>query len=113
MPSSPGLAQRGRRNRRSPSTRRQTIPPQFSILQPIFNYSLPDKWLIGASEMNVTYDWDKGLWANLPLGLKVSKLKKFDKLPVQFSVSYEYNFADDVVAPEWLVNLTVKFLFPI
>jgi hypothetical protein len=86
---------------------------KLSILQPIFNYSLPNKWSIGASEMNATYDWDKGLWANLPLGVKVSKLHRFDRLPVQFSASYEYNFADQVVAPEWSVNLTAKFLFPI
>ena len=86
---------------------------QLSILQPIFNYSLPNKWSIGVSEMNVTYDWDKGAWVNLPLGLKVSKLHKFGTQPVQFSGSYEYNFADDYVAPEWSVNLTIKFLFPI
>ncbi len=86
---------------------------KLSILQPIFNYSLPNKWSVGASEMNVTYDWDKGAWANLPLGLKVSKLHKFGAQPVQFSGSYEYNFQDDYVAPAWSVNFTIKFLFPI
>jgi hypothetical protein len=85
----------------------------LSILQPIFNYSLPKKWSIGVSEMNVTYDWDKGAWVNLPLGVKVSKLNKFGAQPVQFSGSYEYNFADDRVAPEWAINFTVKFLFPL
>jgi hypothetical protein len=29
---------------------------KLSILQPIFNYSLPKKWSIGVSEMNVSYD---------------------------------------------------------
>ena len=86
---------------------------KLSILQPIVNYSLPHKWSIGASEMNITYDWNKGAWVNLPLGIKVSKLHKFAKLPVQFSGSYEYNFANASVTPEWSVNLTVKFLFPI
>lgn len=85
---------------------------KLSILQPILNYSLPHKWSIGASEMNITYDWNKGAWVNLPLGIKVSKLHKFDKLPVQFSGSYEYNFATAAVAPAWSVNLTVKLLFP-
>jgi len=86
---------------------------QLSILQPILNYSLPKKWSVGVAEMNVTYDWDKGGWTNLPLGLKVSKLHRFGSQPVQFSGSYEYNFADDRVAPEWAVNFTVKFLFPL
>jgi len=86
---------------------------KVSTLQPIINYSLPDKWSIGASEMNITYDWVKSNWTVLPLGVKVAKLVKFGKLPVQFSGSYEYNFQDDFAAPKWGVNFTVKFLFPI
>ena len=33
-----------------------------SIIQPIINYSLPDQWSIGTSEMNITYDWEKDDW---------------------------------------------------
>ena len=84
-----------------------------SILQPIVNYSLPDKWSIGTSEMNVTYDWEKDAWTALPLGVKLARLVKFGKLPVQFAGGYEYNFADDYVAPKWTLNFTVKFLFPV
>lgn len=91
------------------NTRRDDV--KLSSFQPIFNVSLPDKWSIGTSEMNLTYDWQKGAWANLPLGLKVSKLHKFGALPVQFSGSYEYNFANDFVAPRWTLNFGVKFLF--
>jgi len=84
-----------------------------SILQPIVNYSLPDKWSIGTSEMNVTYDWDWDAWTALPLGVKLARLVKFGKLPVQFAGAYEYNFADDYIAPKWTVNFTVKILFPV
>jgi len=84
----------------------------LSIVQPIFNYSLPNKRSVGVSEMNVTYDWEKDAWVNLPLGIMVSKLHRFGARPVPFSGSYEYNFADDYVAAEWSVNFTVKFLFP-
>jgi len=84
-----------------------------SILQPIINYSLPDKWSIGTSEMNITYDWEKDHWTALPLGVKLAKLVKFGTLPIQFSVAYEYNFADNDVAPKWAVNFTLKFLFPL
>lgn len=65
-----------------------------SILQPIVNYSLPDKWSIGTSEMNLVYDWEQDDWTALPLGMKLAKLVKFGALPVQFVGSYEYNFAD-------------------
>jgi hypothetical protein len=84
-----------------------------SNLQPIINYALPDRWSIGTSEMNIIYDWKKRDWTALPLGIKLAKLVKFGKLPVQFSGAYEYNFADDHVAPAWTINFTVKFLFPI
>lgn len=84
-----------------------------SIFQPIFNYSLPDKWSVGTSEMNLVYDWDRDDWMALPLGVKLAKLVKFAQLPVQFVGSYEHNFADDYVAPAWTFNFTVKFLFPV
>jgi len=84
-----------------------------SILQPIVNYSLPGRWSIGTSEMNVTYDWERDAWTILPLGVKLARLVKFGKLPVQFAGGYEYNFADDYAAPKWTVNFTVKFLFPV
>lgn len=63
--------------------------------------------------MNIVYDWEKSDWTALPLGVKLNKLVKFGKLPVQFSGVYEYNFEDDYVAPEWTINFTVKLLFPI
>jgi hypothetical protein len=85
---------------------------RVSVLQPIVNYSLPNKWSIGTSEMNITYDWDRDDWIALPLGVKLAKLMKLGKLPVQFSGSYEYNFQDDFVAPEWTINFTVKLLLP-
>ena len=83
-----------------------------SILQPIVNYSLPDRWSVGLSEMNVTYDWESSRWANLPLGGKVSKLIKIRGIPTQLSGSYEYNFVDDQIAPKWTMNLTLKVLIP-
>ncbi|MGH8434216.1 MAG: hypothetical protein ACRERX_06975, partial [Pseudomonas sp.] len=45
-----------------------------SILQPIVNLKLPDKWFIGSSEMNITYDWRENDWTSLPLGFKAGKL---------------------------------------
>lgn len=50
---------------------------------------------------------------SLPLGLKVAKLMRFGRQPLQFSASYEHNFADDYPAPAWTVSLVVKLLFPV
>jgi hypothetical protein len=84
-----------------------------SLLQPILNYSLPNKWSVGSSDMTMTYDWERSAWTALPVGVKLAKLTKMGKQPVQFAGSYEYNFADDFIGPEWSVNFTVKLLFPL
>jgi hypothetical protein len=84
-----------------------------SLVQPILNYALPNKWSIGTSEMNLTYDWNENAWIALPLGAKLSKMVKLGSIPTQLSGSYEYNFQDDYIAPEWSVNFSVKLLFPI
>jgi len=85
----------------------------ISTIQPILNYSLPDKWSVGVSEMTFTYDWERDDWIALPLGMKLAKLTKIGGLPVQFTGSYEHNFAEDYVTPEWTFSFTVKFLFPV
>lgn len=84
-----------------------------SVVQPIVNVILGDGWSVGTSEMNVTYDWNRNRWTALPLGVKLSKLVKGGGPPIQFSGSYEYNFADDLPSARWTVNLTAKLLFPI
>lgn len=84
----------------------------ISSLQPIFSYKLGDGWSTGFSEMQITYDWEASRWSNLPLGAALNKLHRFGKLPVQFSLQYEHNFADDEVAASDIARFTVKFLLP-
>lgn len=83
-----------------------------SSFQPVVTYKLGQGWTMGLSEMQITYDWRESRWSNLPLGLSVSKLQRFGKLPVQFNVQYEHNFADERVAPADVVRLTAKLLLP-
>lgn len=84
-----------------------------SVIQPIVNKSLGNGWSVGASEMNVVYDWEKDDWTSLPVGIKLAKMHKFGELPVQFNVQYEYNFADDDIgSPKQTLRVTAKFIFP-
>lgn len=87
-------------------------PINSSSIQVILNHGLGNGWSISASEMQAAYDWEESRWSNLPLGMGISKLQKFDGLPVQFSLQYEHNFADDEVAPADLVRFNVKLLMP-
>ncbi len=87
-------------------------PVNASVLQPIVSYGLGHGWSTGVSEMTFTYDYEAGRWASLPLGAKFAKLVKFGKLPVQFSLQYEHDFADQRGTPEDTIRFAMKFLFP-
>jgi hypothetical protein len=62
--------------------------------------------------MDVTYNWEADRWASLPLGVKVSKLAHFGTVPVQFSIQYEHNFADDAVGPKHTFRFGSIMLLP-
>ena len=83
-----------------------------SIIQPIVNYGLGNGWSVGTSEMSGAYNWETKHWDSLPLGIKVAKLHKFGKTPVQFTTSYEYNFAENAGAPEETLSFIMKVLLP-
>jgi hypothetical protein len=51
-------------------------------------------------------------WSSLPLGAKLNKLVRISGHPVQFSLSYERNFADDFAVPRDLYGVSVKLLLP-
>jgi hypothetical protein len=92
------------------NTDRQDI--NSTSFQPIFNYRLGSGWSLGFSEMQITYDWVDDRWSNIPLGVGINKLQKFGALPVQFSLQYEHNFADDRITASDIARFTVKFLLP-
>lgn len=83
-----------------------------SVLQPILNLRLGNKWTIGASEMLGAYDSTAGRWSSLPLGLKLAKLVRVSVLRVQVSAQYEHDFVDDRVGPANTLRFGLKALFP-
>ena len=87
-------------------------PVNVSVLQPIVNYGLGHGWSVGCSEMTFSYDYATGRWTSVPLGAGINKLVRFGKLPVQLSLQYEHDFADQPGTPEDTLRFTLKFLFP-
>lgn len=83
-----------------------------STLQPILFYGLGDGWSISNSEMTIAYDWEAGRFSSLPLGIKVGKLVKIGTQPLQFSLQYEHDFANDEIGPANTVQFNLKILFP-
>jgi hypothetical protein len=84
----------------------------LSILQPILFYGLGDGWSIGNSEMSITYDWEASRFSSLPLGIKIGKLVKVGTQPLQFSLQYEHDFANDAIGPANTIQFNLKILFP-
>ncbi|MCA0941965.1 hypothetical protein LCM08_17920 [Salipiger pacificus] len=87
-------------------------PVDLSVIQPIVNVSIANGWSVGTSDMSITYDWDAEKWVSLPLGIQLNKLAHFGTTPVQFGLSYEYNFYEDGDGPEDTIGFTMKILVP-
>lgn len=83
-----------------------------SAIQPIVNVQLGNGWAVGASEMNVTWNWETSEWSSLPLGFALIRMTRPGGLPVQWNAQYEYNFADDQVVGRQTFRVTAKLLFP-
>ena len=84
-------------------------------LQPIAAYFLPGGWSIGYSG-NILANWkaDKAgdVWT-IPLGLSVSKVVKFGKLPVRFALAGQYMVHHpDTFGQKWNIQLMVVPVIP-
>lgn len=59
----------------------------ISTIQPLYTVSLGDGWSTGVSEMTLVYDWNANKFKSLPLGIKISKLTRMGKVPIQFQAT--------------------------
>ena len=84
-------------------------------LQPIAAYFLPDGWSIGYSG-NVLGNWKASsagdVWT-VPLGLALSKVFKFGRLPVKIALAGQYMVHQpDSFGQKWDFQLTVAPVLP-
>jgi hypothetical protein len=83
-----------------------------TFLQPFIAYTTKNAWTFTLNTES-TYDWENEEWS-VPINFVVSKLVKFDKLPVQFFAGARY-WADtpDGVGPTgWGARAGFTFLLP-
>jgi hypothetical protein len=81
-------------------------------IQPILLFSLSHDWAVGLSEMNFTYDWQKGAWTSIPIGVQLAKLIHVGREPINLVGQAEYNLSDHNNGPAWTVRFTMSFLAP-
>lgn len=85
---------------------------QESKLQPIVAYELGAGWSISAGDLQFTYDWYKGYWTDVPLGLQLGAVYPLASQQVHWSISTQYNLRRIHDATRFQVTLALAFIAP-
>lgn len=84
-------------------------------LQPIAAYFLPGGWSVGYSG-NILANWDadrgRDVWT-IPVGAAVSKVHKFGKLPIKFSLGLQwFPIQPEEYGQDWNVQIQITPVIP-
>jgi hypothetical protein len=82
-----------------------------SFIQPILVKHFKGGYYVGSQDLLWSYDWRSEKW-NLPLGVRLGKVTKFGKQPVNLFVEPIYQPENNGLAMEWAVKLNLTFLIP-
>ncbi len=80
--------------------------------QPIVAYQLGHGWALSAGDLQVTYDWERGEWVNVPLGFQLGFVTPIAGQPVRFSVNPQWNLRDIAGAEKAKIVFGITFLVP-
>jgi hypothetical protein len=56
------------------------------VITPTFTFNLAEGWFFGMSDYNLTWNWENGGAATIPLGVQVGKVVRIGKQPISLSV---------------------------
>ena len=84
----------------------------ISQLQPIIAYQLGHGWSLSAGDLQFVYDWERGEFVSLPVGLQVGKVVRLGGQPMRFAVNPQYNLKDLPGADRFKTVLTISLLVP-
>jgi hypothetical protein len=85
---------------------------QVSQLQPILAYQLGNGWSLSLGDLQFPYDWDRGEFVSLPIGLQLGKVLPVASQPMRFAVNPQYDLKDIPGATRFKVLFTVTLLLP-
>jgi hypothetical protein len=83
-----------------------------SQLQPIAAYQLGTGWSLSLGDLQYLYDWKRGEWLSLPVGVQLGKVLPIAGQPMRFAVNPQYDFKKAPGAPRFSVSVTVQLLLP-
>ncbi len=81
-------------------------------LQPILAYQLGHGWALSAGDLQFTYDWARGEWANVPFGFQLGVVRPIAGQPFRFSINPQWNLKDLDGAEKAKIVFTVTLLVP-
>ncbi len=85
---------------------------QVSQLQPILAYQLGNGWSLSLGDLQFPYDWDRGEFLSLPIGVQLGKVLPVAGQPMRFAVNPQYDLEDVPGAPRFKVLFTITLLLP-
>jgi hypothetical protein len=84
----------------------------ISQLQPIVAYQLGSGWSLTVGDLQWVYDWERGEFVSMPLGLQLGKVLPVAGQPMRFAVNPQYDLKDLAGNSRFKLVLIVTLLLP-
>ena len=84
----------------------------ISQIQPIAAYQLGNGWSLSLGDLQWPYDWKRGEFVSMPIGLQLGKVLPVAKQPMRFAVNPQYDMKDLPGAGRFKISFTVTLLLP-
>ena len=83
------------------------------IVIPTLTYNMPKGWFAGLGDYSITFDWEDGGAATVPLGVQLGKLVKIGKRPISLSVEAGKYAARPAGTPDpgWIFGFEITPIF--
>ena len=84
----------------------------ISQIQPILAYQLGSGWSLSLGDLQWPYDWDRGEFVSMPIGVQLGKVLPVAKQPMRFAVNPQYDMKDLPGGSRFKVLFTITLLLP-
>jgi hypothetical protein len=84
----------------------------ISQFQPIAAYQLGSGWSLSLGDLQWPYDWDRGEFVSMPIGLQLGKVLPVANQPMRFAVNPQYDLKDLPGSSRFRILFTVTLLLP-
>ena len=82
----------------------------ISQIQPILAYQLGSGWSLSLGDLQWPYDWDRGEFLSMPIGVQLGKVLPVAKQPMRFAVNPQYDLKDLPGGSRFKVLFTITLL---